>query len=48
VGKVTHDCWDGTAWYRLPPGNLFGMIGGVLSPNPGAFLTTPLPSNADR
>lgn len=48
IGKVTHDCWDGSAWYRLPSGKLFGMIGAVLSPNPGAFLIVPLPPDDGR
>ena len=36
-------CWDGSEWYRLPSGTLYGVIAGIISPTPGAFITTPLP-----
>ena len=37
-----NDCWTGSAWYRLPKGQVFGVIGGFFSRTPGAFITTPL------
>jgi hypothetical protein len=40
----SNDCWTGSAWYRLPRGELFGVIGGFFSNNPGAFITVPLRS----
>jgi hypothetical protein len=39
-----NDCWTGSAWYRLPKGQLFGVIGGMFSNAPGAFITAPLQS----
>ena len=38
----SNDCWTGSAWYRLPRGQLFGVIGGFFSDTPGAFITAPL------
>jgi hypothetical protein len=37
-----NDCWTGSAWYRLPDGQVFGAIGGIFSDTPGAFITQPL------
>jgi hypothetical protein len=37
----SNDCWTGSAWYRLPKGQIFGAIGGFLSKTPGAFVTAP-------
>ena len=37
-----NDCWTGKEWHRLPQGRLFGIIGGLGSPTPGAFITAPL------
>jgi hypothetical protein len=37
-----NDCWTGSAWYRLPKGQVFGTIGGFFSRTPGAFITTPM------
>lgn len=42
----SNDCWTGSAWYRLPKGQLFGVIGGFFSNTPGAFITAPLRSPA--
>jgi hypothetical protein len=36
-----NDCWTGSAWYRLPKGQVFGVIGGFFSDTPGAFITVP-------
>jgi hypothetical protein len=36
-----NDCWTGSAWYRLPKGQVFGVIGSFFSRTPGAFITTP-------
>jgi hypothetical protein len=41
-----NDCWTGTDWYRLPSGQLFGVIAppqGRGDAPGGAFLTVPLP-----
>jgi hypothetical protein len=37
-----NDCWTGSAWYRLPKGQVFGTLGGFFSRTPGAFITTPM------
>lgn len=37
--RPENDCWTGTVWYRLPPGQLFGR---VLVRLGGAFVTAPL------
>ncbi len=37
-----NDCWTGSVWYRLPKGQVFGVIGGFFSDVPGAFITAPL------
>ncbi|HEY2011643.1 MAG TPA: PEP-CTERM sorting domain-containing protein [Rhizomicrobium sp.] len=42
----SNDCWTGSVWYRLPKGQLFGVIGGFFSDTPGAFITAPLRSPA--
>ena len=42
----SNDCWTGSVWYRLPKGQLFGVIGGFFSNMPGAFITAPLRSPA--
>ncbi len=39
-----NDCWTGTAWYRLPRGQILGVIGGFFSMAPGAFITAPMQS----
>jgi len=39
-----NDCWTGSVWYRLPRGQIFGVIGGFFSNTPGAFITAPLRS----
>jgi hypothetical protein len=44
IVEPNNDCWTGTTWYRLPSGQLFGVIGGVFSIMPGAFITAPLHS----
>lgn len=36
-----NDCWTGSAWYRLPKGQVFGVIGSFFSRTPGAFITVP-------
>ena len=41
VMKITHDCWDGHNWYRLPTGPLFGTIEPPI--RGGGFVITPLP-----
>ena len=38
----SNDCWTGTSWYRLPKGQVFGVVGGYFSSTPGAFITAPL------
>ena len=38
----SNDCWTGSNWYRLPRGQVFGVIGGFFSNTPGAFITAPL------
>lgn len=38
IMKVTHDCWDGANWYRLPPGTLNGLTNSIT----GTFSTAPL------
>lgn len=38
----SNDCWTGAVWYRLPRGQVFGVIGGFFSNTPGAFITEPL------
>jgi hypothetical protein len=38
----SNDCWTGSHWYRLPRGQVFGVIGGFFSNTPGAFITEPL------
>ncbi len=38
----SNDCWTGSIWYRLPRGQIFGVIGGFFSDTPGAFITAPL------
>ncbi len=40
----SNDCWTGSVWYRLPRGQVFGVIGGFFSDTPGAFITAPLRS----
>jgi hypothetical protein len=40
----SNDCWTGSVWYRLPKGQVFGVIGGFFSNTPGAFITSPLQS----
>ena len=41
IMNVTHDCWDGLGWYRLPQGSVFGIVAPVSAPDAGAFRTTP-------
>ena len=42
----SNDCWTGSVWYRLPKGQLFGVLGGFFSNTPGAFITAPLRSQS--
>lgn len=37
-----NDCWTGSIWYRLPKGQVFGVVAGFFSKTPGAFVTAPL------
>ena len=37
-----NDCWTGQEWYRLPTGQLLGIVGGFGSAHPNAFITAPL------
>lgn len=42
IMKVSHDCWDGVNWYRLPSGTLLGIVAPMSSSEAGAFRTMPL------
>ena len=36
------DCWTGSAWFKLPQGQVFGVQEGIAMSKPGAFKTMPL------
>jgi hypothetical protein len=38
------DCWTGTSWYRLPKGQVMGVVSSPVSATRGAFLARSLPN----